>query len=99
MGLATASLLLLIAGMSFSTSPALAKRIHLFAGSLGAATSTPANPYPLSTSLGSSSDAEGSSFVAVEDATGDVYVTDTKNFRIEKFTASGEFILMFGREV
>ena len=98
-GLAIASLLVLIIGMGISTSPALAKRIHLFAGSFGTATSTPADPYPLSTNLGSSSAAEGASFVAVEDATGDVYVTDTRNFRIEKFTASGEFILMIGKEV
>ena len=30
---------------------------------------------------------------------GDVYVADTANHRVEKFTASGEFILMFGKEV
>jgi hypothetical protein len=30
---------------------------------------------------------------------GDVYVLDAENNRVQKFTASGEFILMFGREV
>jgi hypothetical protein len=37
--------------------------------------------------------------VAVDQSTGDVYVTDPANFRVEKFTASGEFLLMFGKEV
>ncbi len=41
--------------------------------------------------------------VAVDNSTGlsahDVYVTDPANHRIEKFSPSGEFILMFGKEV
>ncbi len=37
--------------------------------------------------------------VAVDQTTSDVYVTDPGHFRIEKFTSSGEFILMFGKEV
>ena len=30
---------------------------------------------------------------------GDVYVTDDANFRVQKFTEDGEFVLMFGKEV
>lgn len=37
--------------------------------------------------------------VAVEQATGDVYVVDRKNHRVQKFNSSGQFLLMFGREV
>jgi hypothetical protein len=41
--------------------------------------------------------------VAVDNSTGpsahDVYVTDPAHYRIEKFTPSGEFLLMFGKNV
>ncbi len=37
--------------------------------------------------------------VAVDESTGDVYVSDPANYRVEKFTPAGEFILMFGMEV
>lgn len=37
--------------------------------------------------------------IAVDSSTGDVYVVDTNNDRVQKFTSSGEFILMFGGEV
>ena len=41
--------------------------------------------------------------VAVDDSSGpsagDIYVTDTGNHRVEKFSPSGEFLLMFGKEV
>jgi hypothetical protein len=37
--------------------------------------------------------------VAVDQATGDVYVADRRNHRIDKFDAQGNFILTFGREV
>ena len=39
------------------------------------------------------------SAIAVDQSTGDVYVTDPADHRVEKFTASGEFVLMFGRAV
>lgn len=35
----------------------------------------------------------------VSDATGDVYVVDKKNLRIEKFSPTGEFLLTFGYHV
>jgi hypothetical protein len=37
--------------------------------------------------------------VAVDLSSGDVYVADSQNFRVEKFDASGNFILMFGKDV
>jgi hypothetical protein len=73
--------------------PASAASIHISAGSLGAATSTPPDPYPLG----------GPTAVAVDDSAGpsahDLYVTDPAHFRIEKFDPEGHLILMFGKEV
>jgi hypothetical protein len=37
--------------------------------------------------------------VAVDQATGDVYVGDDRNFRVQKFTATGTPILTFGKKV
>ncbi len=37
--------------------------------------------------------------VAVDESTGDVYVTDPANHRVEKFDSSGNFLLMFGKNV
>ena len=37
--------------------------------------------------------------VAVDEATGDVYVVDSGNFRVEKFDSSGNFLLAFGQDV
>jgi DNA-binding beta-propeller fold protein YncE len=37
--------------------------------------------------------------VAVDQETHDVYVADTKNFRVEEFDSTGKFILMFGKDV
>ncbi|HEX4306465.1 MAG TPA: hypothetical protein VHZ54_10530 [Solirubrobacterales bacterium] len=74
-------------------SAARASSIHIPAGSFGAATSTPANPYPLG--------APGA--VAVDNSAGpsahDLYVTDPAHFRIEKFDPEGHLLLMFGKEV
>jgi DNA-binding beta-propeller fold protein YncE len=78
---------------ALAPSAACAKQVRLFAGTFGAATSTPANPYPLS------SGSSGPSSVAVDNATGDIYVTDQGNHRVEKFTSTGLFLLMFGKEV
>jgi hypothetical protein len=66
-----------------------AKQARLFAGSFGSASSLTANPYPLSEPRG----------VAVDDAAHDVYVADTGNHRVEKFSAAGEFLLAFGADV
>jgi hypothetical protein len=37
--------------------------------------------------------------LVVDPATGNVYVEDFFNWRIQEFTATGEFVLMFGKEV
>jgi sugar lactone lactonase YvrE len=37
--------------------------------------------------------------VEVDQSTGDVYVTDPANHRVEKFSSAGSFILMFGKGV
>jgi hypothetical protein len=68
---------------------ALAKQARIFSGSFGAASSVPANPYPLAEPSG----------VAVDEASGDVYVGDPYNRRVEKFGPFGELLLMFGKEV
>ena len=72
---------------------AVAMEIHTFSTTFGAASSTPANPYPLG----------NPSAVAINDSGGpsnhDVYVNDPTNHRVEKFDSAGHLILMFGKEV
>ncbi len=48
------------------------------------------DPYPLAVKPWS---------VAVDDASGDVYVTDAANYRVQEFNSKGEFVLMFGKAV
>jgi hypothetical protein len=43
--------------------------------------------------------AEGPQSVVVDQNTANVYVQDFSNWRIQEFTAAGEFVLMFGKEV
>jgi hypothetical protein len=62
---------------------------HVYSHSIGSAGSSPPAPYPVSAPTD----------VAVDSATGDVYVTDPPNHRVEKFDSAGNFILMFGKEV
>jgi hypothetical protein len=89
--------LLAVLALALVPSLASAKQARLFAGSFGEASSSPADPYPLL----------NPQQIAVEEATGDVYVTDNFFFedpsleahRVEKFDASGHFILMFGQHV
>ncbi len=57
--------------------------------SFGSASTTPANPYPLLEPSG----------VAVNNATGDVYVADTSHNRIEEFDSDGNFLRMWGKDV
>ncbi|MGA8745171.1 MAG: hypothetical protein WB507_04835 [Solirubrobacterales bacterium] len=92
--LALSALLAYAALLALSAAPALAApAIHEFTASFGAETSTPADPYPLSEP----------SDVAVDNSSGpsagDVYVTDSGNHRVEKFSPAGEFILTFGKGV
>jgi hypothetical protein len=84
-----ASTLILVAGTLLLAAPASAGISHVFSGSIGASGSVPANPYPLS----------GPTDVAVDQTSHDVYVADQGNRRIEKFDPSGNFLLMFGKEV
>jgi hypothetical protein len=71
------------------TAPASANISHVFGGTIGAASSSPVNPYPLSAPTD----------VEVDQTSQDVYVTDPADHRVEKFDPSGHFILMFGKEV
>jgi hypothetical protein len=83
-------LIILCASFAVSASPALgSSSSHVFTTSFGSATSTPANPYPLS----------GPADVAVDQTSHDVYVVDSANHRVEKFNSSGSLLLMFGKHV
>jgi hypothetical protein len=73
------SLCVLSAGLVFPGRPALAARGHLFEGSFGKAGS----------GAGDLSDPSG---VAVSEATGDVYVVDKGNDRVEYFTSTGAYV-------
>ncbi len=75
---------LAVAFFALSASSASALSKHVFSTSFaGSGTNALSNP----------------SDVDIDQATGDVYVTDPENHRIEKFDASGNFILMFGKGV
>lgn len=83
---------LLAAGIAVSVlaaAPASAEQARLFTGYFGAATSVPADPYPLARPSG----------VAVNQSTHDVYVGDPENDRVEEFSDAGGFVLMFGKAV
>jgi hypothetical protein len=76
-----------LGALAFSTAPALALETHKFSTSFG----MPVGDVPLSLA--------STSGVAVNDETGDIYITDTGNARIDEFNSEGEFVLTFGREV
>lgn len=79
----------MLACLACGAGVASAARIHLLTGSFGAAGTSPADPYPL----------VAPSDVAIDQASGDVYVADPRAHRVEKFNAAGDFLLMFGKEV
>jgi hypothetical protein len=81
----------LAGGLALGGAPALAAVVGHgpVTGSFGSATSTPADPFPLSDPTG----------VAVDELTHDVYVVDTGNNRVEEFNSSGQFLKMFGGNV
>ncbi len=89
----TSVLLVILAAMVVSllaVSPVSAAGVsHTYTGTFGATSSTPADPYPLS----------GPTDVAVDQSSADFYVTDPGNHRVEKFSPSGSFLLMFGKGV
>ncbi len=88
------SIFCVLAGLLlYASSSALAGQARLFTGTFGGASSTVPDPDPLSKP----------SSVAVDYSSGlssgDVYVADPDNHRVEKFDATGHFILMFGKDV
>jgi hypothetical protein len=72
---------------------ALAAEGHLLAHTFGAATSTPANAYPLADPTDVAVDTSGGT------SNGDFYVTDTTAHRVEKFDATGHLLWIIGKEV
>jgi hypothetical protein len=72
--------------LSFPPVAANAAQTRVLQRTFGAA---PSDPYPLSEPQGE----------AIDQATEEVYVVDRGNNRVEKFSASGEFLLMFGEGV
>jgi DNA-binding beta-propeller fold protein YncE len=79
--------------------PAAAVTAWILLGSAQAA----AAPHPFIATFGSAGTSSGQfaapTATAVDQSTGDVYVADSQNFRIQKFDAAGNFILMFGKGV
>jgi hypothetical protein len=78
-----------ICALALVASPAGAAQTRRELGSFGGASSSVVDPYPLSNPQG----------VAVDQETEDVYVVDTGNHRVEKFSPTGQFLLAFGGNV
>jgi hypothetical protein len=76
--------------------PALAHRAHIFERSFGSPGTAAGQ---LSMSAFGFGKGEYGSDVAVALETGDVYVADTNDHRVEEFSSSGAFILVFAHEV
>jgi len=74
---------LVLAVLWLAPSAASAAQIHVFSSSFGSAGS----------GAGQVSSPQG---VAVDDATGDVYVADTGNARVDEFDSSGNFVRAWG---
>jgi DNA-binding beta-propeller fold protein YncE len=68
--------------LALFTAPALAGSDYGFSGVFGSETSSPANPEPLS----------GPTGIAVNQSTGDVYVVDQGNERVEYFSSTGAYL-------
>jgi DNA-binding beta-propeller fold protein YncE len=83
------SLCALAGALAFMVSPAGAAQTRRILDSFGGTSSSVVDPYPLSNPQG----------VAVDQETEDVYVADTGNNRVEKFSSSGAFLLAFGGNV
>jgi hypothetical protein len=72
--------------------------LALSAGVAGAAF-IPAGPGTFGTAGSGSGEFSVPTSVAVDQLSGDVYVTDAANYRVQKFDSTGHFILMFGDHV
>jgi DNA-binding beta-propeller fold protein YncE len=75
----------LFAVLALSSAPASAQYSHVFNSTFGGATSTVVDPDPLS----------GPAGVAVNESSGDVYVVDRLNDRVEYFSPTGVYIGQF----
>ncbi len=95
----------MVLGFLFSTSSAFGARNHTFSKTIGepghgaGQLELVAPEEEFAFGHGQGSDIKGGSGVAVNDVTGDVYVADTGNHRIDEFNEKGEFVLAFGKEV
>ncbi|HEY2283464.1 MAG TPA: hypothetical protein VGH60_07945, partial [Solirubrobacteraceae bacterium] len=102
---AIASLAALALGMALITGSAAGSQRRVLTASFGGASSTTVDPYPLSnTELCQDGHNFCQARIAVDTtlghpSSGDVYVGDPNNRRVEKFSPSGTFILMFGKDV
>ncbi len=83
------SLCVFVGALALAAVPASAAQTRRLLGTFGGASSTVADPYPLS----------DPQEVAVDQGTEDVYVADMGNHRVEKFSATGQFLLAFGGNV
>jgi hypothetical protein len=86
--LLAAAVICLMSGAALTATPALAVPAHVLSSSFGSAGSG-AGQLQLA----------ASSEVAVSQGTGDLYVADTGNRRVDQFTASGAFVRAFGLNV
>ena len=68
-------------------------------GGSQAFTTTAAHVFSTSFSGEGSNALASPDYVAVDESTGDVYVSDPADYRVEKFTPTGHFIFMIGKEV
>jgi hypothetical protein len=69
--------------------PASAGISHTYVGSIGSAGSLIPAPYPVSSPTD----------IAVDQVSGDIWVTDPPNYRVQKFDKNGNFVLMIGKTV
>jgi hypothetical protein len=90
LGAAVVSVMVLLTS---NAAPASAHEGHVLSGSFGAASSSPANPYPLGMPSGVAVD------LSSDASHGDIYVTDLANGWVEKFNSSGDLLLIFGGDV
>jgi hypothetical protein len=94
--------IVLAAGLSIASfTPAIAEagQQYLYAGTFGGSETTVIDPYPFSIGRVGFGQSLGPYSTAVDQASGDVYVTDPRLSRVEKFSSSGEFLFMFGEDV
>jgi NHL repeat len=91
-----------LVGSSVSAASARADSLHRFGFAFGGAGEGAGElglVAPVLERLGQPGFALGGSGVAVDQATGGVYVADTSNHRVDEFTSKGVFVLAFGKDV